>query len=126
MDERRISRNGRTWTIARVSRAEAEEHDFEFWQQMTPEERVAAVADCLLSCLKTRGIDEIPRLRRVHRRVNAHDVRYLIAGAHAVAFHGTPRATKNLDVYVDPEKEVSRAQRCTPGASWPVRSTQRW
>jgi hypothetical protein len=69
VQERRISRNGQTWTIARVSRIEAEERDFEFWQQLAPEERVAAVADCLLSCLETRGIDEIPRLRRVHRRV---------------------------------------------------------
>ena len=35
--------------------------------------------------------------------LNAHDVRYLIVGAHAVALHATPRATKDLDVYVDPE-----------------------
>jgi hypothetical protein len=69
VQERRISRNGRSWTIARLSRKEAAERDLEFWQQMTPEERVAAVEDCLLSCLKTRGIDEIPRLRRVYRRV---------------------------------------------------------
>ena len=66
---RSLSRHGRTWTIAKLSRAEAEERDHEFWRQMTPEERVLAVADCLLSCLKTQGIDEIPRLRRVHRRV---------------------------------------------------------
>jgi hypothetical protein len=69
VQERRISRNGRTWTITRLPRAEAEERDFEFRQRMTPEERVSAVADCLLICLKTRGIDEIPRLRGVHRRV---------------------------------------------------------
>ncbi len=37
--------------------------------------------------------------------LNAHDVRYLIAGAHAVAFHGNPRATKDLDLYLDPESE---------------------
>jgi hypothetical protein len=69
VQERRISRNGRSWTIARLSRKEAAERDLEFWQQMTPEERVAAVADCLLSCLKTRGIDEIPRLQRARRRI---------------------------------------------------------
>jgi hypothetical protein len=33
---------------------------------------------------------------------NAHGVRYLVVGAHAVAFHARPRATKDLDVYVDP------------------------
>jgi hypothetical protein len=69
-DERRVERNGRIWTIARVPRAEAEERDFEFWfEGMTPEERVAAVADALLSSLKARGIQEIPKLRKVHRRI---------------------------------------------------------
>jgi hypothetical protein len=37
--------------------------------------------------------------------LNAHDVRYLIAGSHAVAFHSRPRATKDLDVYTEPEPE---------------------
>ncbi|NOT32019.1 MAG: hypothetical protein HOP15_16355 [Planctomycetes bacterium] len=35
--------------------------------------------------------------------LNAHDVRHLIVGAHAVAFHATPRAT-NLDIYLGPEE----------------------
>src|SRR5262245_927308 len=33
--------------------------------------------------------------------LNARGVRYLIVGGHAVAFHAKPRATKDLDVYVD-------------------------
>jgi predicted nucleotidyltransferase len=37
--------------------------------------------------------------------LNDHGVRYLIAGSHAVAFHSTPRATKDLDVFVEPEAE---------------------
>lgn len=36
---------------------------------------------------------------------NAHGVRYLVVGAHAVAFHARPRATKDLDVYVEPTPE---------------------
>lgn len=36
---------------------------------------------------------------------NAHGVRYLVVGAHAVAYHSRPRATKDLDVYVDPTVE---------------------
>ena len=31
---------------------------------------------------------------------NAHAVRYLIGGGHAVAFHARPRATKDLDIFV--------------------------
>jgi len=33
--------------------------------------------------------------------LNAHGVRYLIVGAHAVAFHARPRATKDLDILLD-------------------------
>jgi hypothetical protein len=34
--------------------------------------------------------------------LNAHGVRYLVVGAHAVAHHARPRATKDLDILVDP------------------------
>jgi hypothetical protein len=40
---------------------------------------------------------------------NAHNVEYLIVGAHALAAHGHVRATKDLDLWVRPEK--SNAQR---------------
>jgi len=33
--------------------------------------------------------------------LNDHGVRYLIVGAHAVAFHARPRATKDLDILLD-------------------------
>lgn len=63
-------RHGKTWTATVVHKGEAEAEDFRFWyEELSPEERVAAVADCLLSSLKTQGIDEIPRLRRVSRIV---------------------------------------------------------
>ncbi len=32
----------------------------------------------------------------------AHDVEFLIVGAYALAFHGAPRFTGDLDVYVRP------------------------
>jgi phage replication-related protein YjqB (UPF0714/DUF867 family) len=32
--------------------------------------------------------------------LNDHDVEYLVIGGHAVAFHGYPRATNDLDVWV--------------------------
>ena len=34
--------------------------------------------------------------------LNARRVRYLIVGAYAVGFHVRPRATKNIDVLMDP------------------------
>ena len=35
-------------------------------------------------------------------------VRYLIVGGYAVIFHGQPRFTKDLDVWVEPTKENAR------------------
>ena len=40
--------------------------------------------------------------------LNAHGVRYLIIGAHAVAFHARPRATKDLDILLDPSPGNAR------------------
>lgn len=34
--------------------------------------------------------------------LNRNGARFLIVGAHAVAFHARPRATKDLDIYIDP------------------------
>src|SRR5215813_12859577 len=65
-----VDGRGRVWTVSRVKWQEAEEEDFRFWyDRLSPEERVDAVSDALESCLKTRGLDAIPRLRRVHRRI---------------------------------------------------------
>lgn len=65
-----VDGQGRVWTVARVKWNEAEDEDFRFWyDRLSPEERVDAVANALESCLKTRGLDAVPRLRRVHRRI---------------------------------------------------------
>jgi hypothetical protein len=36
--------------------------------------------------------------------LNARKVRYLIGGAHALAYHARPRATKDLDLFVAPTR----------------------
>lgn len=36
---------------------------------------------------------------------NAHEVRYIIVGAYALAFHGAPRYTGDLDIFVRPDQE---------------------
>src|SRR3990170_5667490 len=40
--------------------------------------------------------------------LNAHRVRYLVVGAHAVAFHARPRATKDLDILLEPTPANAR------------------
>jgi predicted nucleotidyltransferase len=37
--------------------------------------------------------------------LNQSGARYLIVGAHAVAFHARPRATKDLDIFIEPTPE---------------------
>ncbi len=63
-------KRGRTWTVSVVPKAEAEEEDFRFWyEELTAAQRVDLVDECLLDCLKTKGINGLPRLRRVYRCV---------------------------------------------------------
>lgn len=40
--------------------------------------------------------------------LSARDVEYVIVGAHALAFHGAPRFTGDLDIFVRPTKENGR------------------
>lgn len=37
--------------------------------------------------------------------LNDNDVRYLVIGGYALAFHGHPRYTKDLDIWIDLEEE---------------------
>ncbi len=72
MPERRrvVDGRGRVWTVAKVAWEDAQAEDFRFWYEgLTPEERVEVVAESLEGCLKTRGRNGVPRLRRVHRRI---------------------------------------------------------
>ena len=40
--------------------------------------------------------------------LNGRSARYLIVGAHAVAFHAQPRATKDRDILIDPAPANAR------------------
>jgi len=50
-----------------------------------------------------------PEFKELLLAFNAQNVEYLIVGAHALAAHGHVRATKDLDLWVRPEK--SNAQK---------------
>ncbi len=40
--------------------------------------------------------------------LNSHNVDYLVVGAYALALHGSPRFTGDLDIYVKPDPENAR------------------
>ncbi len=44
-------------------------------------------------------------LREFIELLNSNDVRYLIVGGYAVAYHGYPRATGDIDIFVEASEE---------------------
>lgn len=46
-----------------------------------------------------------PDFKEFIRLLNDRSVRYLVVGGYAVALHGHPRYTKDLDVWVEPDPE---------------------
>jgi hypothetical protein len=49
-----------------------------------------------------------PDFKELLLAFNAHEVEYLIVGAHALAAHGHVRATKDLDLWVRPDASNAR------------------
>lgn len=45
-------------------------------------------------------IDLDPNFSEFIQLLNAHDVHYLVVGGFAVAFHGYPRNTKDIDIWI--------------------------
>lgn len=45
-------------------------------------------------------MDLNPDFREFIQLLNTHDVRYLVVGGYAVAFHGYPRNTKDIDIWL--------------------------
>ena len=42
-----------------------------------------------------------PDFKELLEFFNAHEVKYLIVGGYAVSFHSQPRATKDLDKFIE-------------------------
>jgi uncharacterized nucleotidyltransferase DUF6036 len=62
-----------------------------------------------------------PDFRDLLATFNAHDVEYIVVGAHALAAHGHVRATKDLDVWVRPTAEnASRVLRALAAFGAPL------
>jgi hypothetical protein len=46
------------------------------------------------------GLELAPDFKEFLNLLRVHDVEYLLIGAYAVGYHGYPRATRNLDVWI--------------------------
>jgi len=47
-------------------------------------------------------MEVFPDFRELLELLNARSVEYLVVGGYALAFHGAPRYTGDLDIYVRP------------------------
>ena len=50
-----------------------------------------------------------PDFKELLSVLNAHRVKYLVVGAYAVSVHAQPRATKDLDIWIQPDLENAKA-----------------
>lgn len=65
--------------------------------------------------------DSTSRLVRVCRLLNEADVAYVVVGGFALAYHGVVRATKDVDVLIEPTIDnARRALRALEGLTWGV------
>ncbi|KPL07831.1 hypothetical protein AMJ85_09320 [candidate division BRC1 bacterium SM23_51] len=53
-------------------------------------------------------MDVQPDFKELLASFNAHDVAYVIVGGYAVAFHGAPRLTGDMDIFVKPDLTNAR------------------
>jgi len=61
------------------------------------------------------------RLAKVCRLLNDAGVKYLIVGGFALALHGLVRATKDIDILIEPSVDnVARALKALEGLRWGV------
>ncbi len=74
--------------------------DLKFWLSKSPEERVSTV-----EYLRRQYHGSSARFKELLKLFNAHKVEYVIVGDYALAFHGSPRYTGDIDVLVKPDEE---------------------
>jgi len=98
------------WFRKCASWEEEAEADREYWAQFTANEKVALIEDLKResAMISNKGYDPSPDHIEFVKCLNGRDVRFLIIGAHAIAFHAKPRNTKDFDVLVEPTRENAR------------------
>jgi hypothetical protein len=74
--------------------------DLQHWLSRSPEEHLAAV-----EFLRQQFHGSRARLRRVYRVVDCPWAEFLIVWAYALAFHGAPRFTGDLDILIQATDE---------------------
>lgn len=85
-------------TVVRKLRLAEPSKDYLYWLKRSAEDRLRAL-DSIRK--EFHGWDDDSEFRSFVELLNEHGVLYLIVGGYAVALHGYPRYTKDLDVWVE-------------------------
>lgn len=95
------------WLRRCASFEEEAEADRDYWSSFAPDDRVALIADLRHEWNTMNGINENPSrdFTDFLDLLTQQDVKALIIGAFAVAFHAKPRFTKDLDIFVEATPE---------------------
>jgi len=98
------------WFRKCASFEEEAEADREYWAQFSPDEKVALIEDLKReqAMISNEGYLPSPDHIDFVRCLNRQAARFLIIGAHAIAFHAKPRNTKDFDVLIEPTRENAK------------------
>jgi hypothetical protein len=100
------------WVNIAKSFEEAQDFDTAYYLNLSSTERVESVQILREEFFKSHGLrfrEDGKRLRRVFRVIEqAHNVRYCVIGAFALAFHAQPRYTKDIDILIEPTTDNAK------------------
>jgi len=74
--------------------------DLEYWLSRTPEERLAAV-----EILREQYYGTSADFKELLELLNSNEVDYIVVGGYAMAFHGSPRLTGDIDLFIQRSSE---------------------
>ena len=99
----RAAARGKRVTVRRfTSNADADRSDLDFWRQIPESDRILQVWRLSVELWQLAGDPGYePRFVDLLRAFSDAEVRCLVVGAYALAVHGRPRATGDLDVWID-------------------------
>jgi hypothetical protein len=85
--------------------ADADKANREFYKSLSPSQRMDMLLTLIGQNKSVKSDETRTGPKRIFALLNARDVRYVIVGAFALAHHGRPRYTGDIDFFVEPSPE---------------------
>lgn len=95
-------------TAVRITPIDRIDSDYAFWKTQSYQRRLSTVEEIRREYHRWQDQPPSADFRDFAAILNKYAVRYLIVGGYAVAFHGHPRYTKDLDIWIERTPENAR------------------